>query len=80
VAVSTWLRELCLESYAQAFRANDVDAEVLPRLTAKDLIALGITSIGHRRKLLHAIDAFDRGRPPAAEPLAATVQPLGMLR
>jgi hypothetical protein len=34
---------------------------VLPRLTADDLIALGITSIGHRRKLLDAIAALDQG-------------------
>jgi len=75
--VSTWLRDLGLENYAQAFRANDIDVEVLPRLTAEDLIALGITSIGHRRKLLHAIEAFDQGRAPAAaEPLAATTRPL----
>ena len=46
--VSSWLRGLGLESYTQAFHANDIDAEVLPRLTADDLSALGITSIGHR--------------------------------
>ena len=55
--VSSWLRDLGLEDYVQAFRANDIDAEVLPRLTAEDLIALGVTSIGHRRKLLDAIAA-----------------------
>ena len=38
-----------------AFRDNDIDAEVLPKLTADDLIGLGVTSIGHRRKLLDAI-------------------------
>ena len=53
--VSRWLRDLGLENYAQAFRANDIDAEVLSRLTADDLSALGVTSIGHRRKLLDAI-------------------------
>jgi class 3 adenylate cyclase len=75
--VSTWLRDLGLENYAQAFRANDIDAEVLPRLTAEDLIALGISSIGHRRKLLDAIAALDRGKAPAgAEPPAAAVRPL----
>jgi class 3 adenylate cyclase len=48
---------------------------VLPRLTADDLIALGITSIGHRRKLLDAIAALDQGRAAAAaEPIAATVR------
>jgi hypothetical protein len=53
--VSSWLRDLGLENYAQAFRANDIDAELLSRLTAEDVIALGVTSIGHRRKLLDAI-------------------------
>ena len=57
--VSTWLRDLGLENYVQAFQVHDIDAEVLPRLTADDLIALGITSIGHRRKLLDAIAALD---------------------
>jgi class 3 adenylate cyclase len=75
--VATWLRDLGLENYAQAFQANDIDAEVLSRLTAEDLIALGITSIGHRRKLLDAIAALDHARAPAAaEPIAAAERPL----
>jgi len=44
--VGAWLRGLGLEQYAPAFRANDVDSEVLPELTADDLIGLGVTSIG----------------------------------
>ena len=52
-----WLRILGLERYEAAFRENDVDTEVLPDLTADDLIGLGVTSIGHRRKLLAAIAA-----------------------
>jgi class 3 adenylate cyclase len=75
--VSTWLRDLGLENYVQAFQANDIDAEVLPRLTADDLTALGITSVGHRRKLLDAIAALDQGRAPAAaEPIAVAARPL----
>jgi hypothetical protein len=58
--VSSWLRDLGLERYAQAFQANDIDADVLSRLTAEDLIALGIGSIGHRRKLLDAIARLAR--------------------
>ncbi|HEX6113543.1 MAG TPA: SAM domain-containing protein, partial [Geminicoccaceae bacterium] len=38
--VSTWLRDLGLEDYAQAFRANHIDAKVLARLTADDLAAI----------------------------------------
>ena len=50
--VGAWLRGLGLGQYEPTFRDNDVDAEVLPELTADDLIGLGITSVGHRRKLL----------------------------
>jgi class 3 adenylate cyclase len=64
--VPDWLRKLGLEQYEPAFRANDVDAEVLRKLTAEDLISIGVTSVGHRRKLLEAIAA------PGAEALRAT--------
>jgi class 3 adenylate cyclase len=75
--VSSWLRDLGLENYAQAFRANDIDAESLSRLTAEDLIALGVTSIGHRRKLLHAIALLKNGTAPAAaEPIPTTLRPV----
>jgi hypothetical protein len=47
----------------QAFQANHIDPDVLPRLTADDLTALGSTSVGDRRKLLDAIAAFDRREP-----------------
>src|SRR5712672_3038256 len=61
--IAAWLQGLGLERYVPAFRDNDVDAEVLPRLTADDLIGLGVASIGHRRKLLDAIAAFGAGGP-----------------
>jgi len=53
--IEGWLRSLGVERYYQAFHDNDVDAKVLPELTAEDLIGLGVTSIGNRRKLLAAI-------------------------
>ena len=59
--VGTWLRNLGLGQYEQAFRENDIDAEVVADLTADDLIGLGITSVGHRRKLLAAIAALRAG-------------------
>ena len=55
--VAAWLRGLALEQYAPAFHDNDVDGEVLSELTADDLISIGVTSVGHRRKLLAAIAA-----------------------
>jgi class 3 adenylate cyclase len=68
--VSTWLRDLGLASYTRAFCDNDIDAEVLPRLTAEDLTAIGVTSVGHRRKLLNAIAVLRDGRAPASGPAA----------
>jgi class 3 adenylate cyclase/predicted ATPase len=67
--VADWLRTLGLEQYEPAFRENDVDAEVLPRLTAEDLISIGVTSVGHRRRLLDAITAL-RIEPSAPPPQA----------
>ena len=63
--VAAWLRGLGLEQYAPAFRDNDVDGEVLPELTADDLISIGVTSVGHRRKLLEAIAGLGTAVPTA---------------
>jgi class 3 adenylate cyclase len=56
---------LDLERYVAAFRDNDIDAEVLPKLTAEDLISIGVTSVGHRRKLFDAIVDFAAAVPTA---------------
>ncbi|TIV97659.1 MAG: hypothetical protein E5V77_12685, partial [Mesorhizobium sp.] len=53
--VATWLRGIGLGQYEKAFRDNDVSGEVLAHLRAEDLARLGVTSVGHRRKLLDAI-------------------------
>ena len=69
--VADWLRKLGLEQYEPAFRANDVDAQVLPRLTAEDLISIGVNSVGHRRRLLDAIAAL--AGPQSDQPLPGPV-------
>src|SRR5271167_5013535 len=56
--VAGWLRELGLERYEPLFRDNEIDWEVLPKLTAEDLKDLGVTLVGHRRRLLDAIAAL----------------------
>ncbi|RWC46479.1 MAG: adenylate/guanylate cyclase domain-containing protein [Mesorhizobium sp.] len=58
VDIAAWLASLGLGEYAPAFRDNDIDFELLPKLTTEDLTALGIRSVGHRRKLLSAISAL----------------------
>jgi hypothetical protein len=68
VNVAAWLHDLGLEQYKRAFSENDIDAAVLAHLTADDLIGIGVTSVGHRRKLLAAIAALRRGATPALSP------------
>jgi class 3 adenylate cyclase/tetratricopeptide (TPR) repeat protein len=61
VDIAAWLRELGLARYEAVFRDNEIDAEVLPRLTAEDLTALGVSAVGHRRKLLDAVAVLRKG-------------------
>ena len=78
-SVADWLKGLGLEQYAKAFSDNDIDRDILPELTADDLVGLGVASIGHRRKLLAAIEALNDNpaasavAPPASA--AATTEP-----
>ena len=53
--VADWLRTLNLGQYEAAFHENSVTVDLLPSLTAEDLKDLGITPVGHRRRLLDAI-------------------------
>src|SRR5690349_17462913 len=64
--VAAWLRGLGLEQYAQLFRENDIDGEILCGMTAEDLKELGISSFGHRRRLLNAITALG-AEPPTRD-------------
>ena len=82
--ILAWLRELGLERYEQAFRENEIAADILPKLTADDLKDIGVNIVGHRRKLLEAIAALAKPTwaqqagpgapaeaPPTARPSAA---------
>ena len=52
--IADWLKKLGMSEYVQRFADNDIDASVLSELTDQDLKDLGV-SLGHRRKMLHAI-------------------------
>jgi class 3 adenylate cyclase len=56
--IVVWLRSLGLGRYEAAFRENEIDETVLPNLTAEDLKDLGVSVVGHSRKLLDAIAAL----------------------
>jgi class 3 adenylate cyclase/predicted ATPase len=53
--VGAWLEELGLGQYRTLFADQAIDSDVLPDLTEDDLVRLGIP-LGHRKKLLKAID------------------------
>jgi class 3 adenylate cyclase/predicted ATPase len=55
--IDDWLRRKGLEQYAQAFRDNAIDADVLRDLTEQHLRELGLP-LGARLKLLRAIAAL----------------------
>jgi len=56
INIETWLRQLGLEQYHEVFLENAIDSSVLPEIRAEDLTAMGIGAVGHRRKLLSAIE------------------------
>ena len=40
--IGTWLQSLGLERYEPLFRDNEIDWEVLPKLTSEDLKEIGM--------------------------------------
>ena len=62
--IEAWLQGLGLERYVPAFRDNEIDWEVLPQLTSDDLREIGVTAVGHRRKLLEAIAELSAAEAP----------------
>ena len=84
--IVVWLRSLGLGKYEAIFRENEIDETVLPNLTAEDLKELGVSALGHRRKLLDAIAALrtDAGtkaptiavEPPRPSPPTPTITPV----
>ena len=71
--IDGWLRGIGLAQYAEIFRANDIDSELLGGLTNDDLKELGVASIGHRKKLLKAIAALTAApKAPSSIPVAVT--------
>jgi class 3 adenylate cyclase len=65
IDIAGWLRGIGLAEHADSFRAERIDAAVLPKLSDADLRELGLP-LGDRKKLRAAIEAL--GAAPAAEP------------
>ena len=63
--IDGWLRRNGLEQYAQTFRDNAIDADVLSDLTDEHLRELGLP-LGARLKLLRAVAALRTGQTPVS--------------
>src|SRR6478609_3835067 len=62
--VADWLEKLGLGQYAQRFAENDIDFALFTKLTDADLKELGVSSLGHRKRLLEAIAERAALAPP----------------
>ena len=70
--VGDWLRNLGLGQYEDVFRDNGVDGAVLPKLTVDDLKEMGVAGVGHRRKIIAAIEELNASSAVTTQ----TVKPL----
>ena len=78
--IGEWLRGIGLEQYEAAFRDNEIDGDILRTLTADDLKDLGVTIVGHRRKMLTAISELSvPSAPPPKIPEPASPAPTAEL-
>jgi class 3 adenylate cyclase len=76
--IADWLEKLGLGQYAQRFAENDIDFDILSDLTDQDLEKIGVTSVGHRRKLLRAIanlKGVEKSTPAVAIAVAPPARP-----
>jgi hypothetical protein len=55
-----WLEKLGLGQYASKFIDNDIGTKLLVQITDADLKELGISSLGHRKTILSAIETLSQ--------------------
>ena len=59
--VRTWLEAIGLAQYADAFKANDIEFELLGQLDDQMLKDIGVSSAGHRLRIRNAIAKLELG-------------------
>jgi predicted ATPase/class 3 adenylate cyclase len=78
--IEGWLKRLNLEQYAHCFAENDIEVSILHDLTDQDLEKIGVRSLGHRRKLLRAIEELRAGLVSGGGAPGSTPQQAGAER
>ncbi|KAG7570597.1 DNA repair metallo-beta-lactamase [Arabidopsis thaliana x Arabidopsis arenosa] len=69
--VLIWLRSLGLAKYEDVFIREEIDWDTLKSLTEEDLLSIGITSLGPRKKIVNALSGL---REPFASSAEAQAQ------
>jgi class 3 adenylate cyclase/tetratricopeptide (TPR) repeat protein len=78
--VSAWLKKQGLETHAEAFAENGVDAGLLPELTNEDLKDLGVSRLADRKRLLRAIEKLSDDADQNLVAPSPVVEPSGERR
>jgi len=65
--VREWLEELGLAQYSDHFEKNDLEMVLLPQVSDQTLKDIGVSSAGHRLRILHAIEKLKAGEPRRVE-------------
>ncbi|KAM6541940.1 hypothetical protein CsatB_006387 [Cannabis sativa] len=66
-AVLEWLRGLGLAKYEDVFVREEIDWDTLQWLTEEDLLSIGITTLGPRKKIVLALSQLRKGNGQASE-------------
>ena len=71
--IEAWLSALGMSQYAAAFEANDIDMGLMPEIGEQALKDIGVSSVGHRVRLLKAIAGLRAASAsiPASAPAGA---------
>ncbi|CAJ1973604.1 unnamed protein product [Sphenostylis stenocarpa] len=79
-SVVDWLHGLGLGKYEVLFIREEVDWDTLQWLTEEDLLSMGITALGPRKKILHALCELRKGDAAKNEKHGDALAEPGMIR
>ena len=65
-SIRSWLETLGLDTYADAFDVNAVTWDTLPDLDHELLKEIGVGAVGHRIKILKAIQSLEAPPEPSS--------------
>ncbi|GFY96774.1 sterile alpha motif (SAM) domain-containing protein [Actinidia rufa] len=65
--VLEWLRSLGLSKYEKIFVREEIGWDTLQGLTEEDLFSIGVTALGPRKKIIHALSELRRDTTKSAE-------------